>query len=364
MKTGRPTSVTGLLAQAPVLRSPFWRRTILILALAICALLTFFPEKYRAMASLTPTDPSALGLSGTLGQFGSIGNVFGNQAAIEVSMKVARSDVVRNKVSERLNLPKRLGKTKLKTMRWLDRKVDVNTVRGGIIEFEISLRDAKLAEQIISVYGEAVRAELATISQNQTAYKRDILNNLITEASDRLAKSQAAYDTFRLQTRYSSPQAAIYAAGDRIPQLETLIRSKEVELNAARQFGTDDNIKVRQILAEMESLQRHLDEARSTSPAAQSSVGQVVERSTQVDKLRRDLDVAQGLFDNYKRFLQGTSVEDLTATANIRILEQAHIDTARQYNYIPLSIGILLLLVGLGIEFYLLRLPIGARVEP
>lgn len=353
-----PRSIIGIIANAPLVRNTLLRRIVLLALIAVCAALTFFPEKYRAASSLTPTDPASLGLSGTLGQLGAVGNVFGNQAAVEVSMKVARSDYVRDAVTKKLGLDKRLGLSALQTHRWLYRKLDVSTLRGGIIEFEIELRDPVLAKDIVRAYGEAVRVQLADISRTQTSYKRDILLKLVDETSERLAKAQEAYDTFRLQTRYSSPQAAIYAAGDRIPELEALIRAKSVELNAARQFATDDNFSVRQRLAEMEALQRQLDEARSVSPEQQSSVGQVVRQSTKVDKLRRDLLLAQTLYDSYKRFLQGTSVENLTSTANIRILEPAYIDSERQYNWLPLAVGALILLLGMAIEVYLIRPPL------
>lgn len=347
-----------MVAHAPLVRNAALRRTVLVILVALFGVLTLFPEKYRAASSLTPTDPGSLGLGGTLGQLGAVGSVFGNQAAVEVSMKVARSDYVRDVVMKKLNLDKRLGLSRIATHRWLDRKVDVTTLRGGIIEFEVKLRDQALAKAIVGAYGEAVRVQLATISRTQTSYKRDILLRLVDEASERLARAQAAYDSFRLQTRYSSPQAAIYAAGDRIPELEALIRAKDVELNAARQFATDDNFNVRQRLAEMEALQRQLAEARSVSPRQQSSVGQVVRQSTQVDKLRRDLDLAQGLYDNYKRYLQGTSVENLTSTANIRILEPAYVDSERQYNWLALVAAVVTLLLGFAIEVYLMRPPL------
>jgi uncharacterized protein involved in exopolysaccharide biosynthesis len=355
-------SIIGMVAHAPLVRNATARRLAVLVVLVACAILTLFPEKYRAASSLTPTDPTSLGLSGTLGQLGAVGSVFGNQAAVEVSMKVARSDYVREGVTKALGLDKRLGLSVLETHRWLERKLDVSTLRGGIIEFEIKLRDPVLARDIVRAYGDAVRTQLADISQKQTSYKREILLKLVDQANDRLTQAQVAYDTFRLRTRYSSPQAAIYAAGDRIPELEALIRAKAVELNAARQFATDDNFSVRQRLAEMEALQRQLDEARSISPEQQSSVGQVVTQSTQVDKLRRDLMLAQGLYDSYKRYLQGTSVENLTSTANVRVLEPAYIDSQRQYNWLALIAGVLILGLGLAIEVYLIRPPLdGAK---
>lgn len=356
-----PRTIIGTIASWPIIRHPWLRRGVVTVALAICAVLTLFPQQYRAAVSLTPTDPTSLGLSGTLGQLGAVGNVFGNQAAVEVSLKVARSEYVRSLVARKLNLEKVLGKAPIETHRWLDREVDIRALRGGIIQFEVKQRDPDFARRIVAAYGAAVREQLAIIARTQTVQKRDILLQLVDSASDRLSRAQAAYDTFRLQSRYSSPQMALYAAGDRIPELEATIRTKQVQLSAMRQFATDENIRVRQMRAEIGSLQAQLTEARSTSPGERSSVGQLVRQSTQVDKLRRELDLAQSLYDNYKRYLQGTSVEDLTSTANIRVLEPPFVDTARQFNTLPLALGVIILLFGLAIEFYSIRPPIGER---
>ncbi|RSV42514.1 hypothetical protein CA234_06855 [Sphingomonas sp. ABOLE] len=356
-----PRSLVGTLATAPLVRNPLWRRIALLILIAIFLVLAFFPERYRAAMTLTPTDPSSLGLSGTLSQLGAAGSVFGNQAAVEISMRVARSEFVRETVSKEVNLPALLKRNRIETHRWLDRHVDIRSLKGGIVQFELKDRDADFARKVIAAYGEAVRKELARIAREQTAYKRQVLMDLVESASDRLAKAQNDYDQFRLKTRYSSPQAAIYAAGDRIPEMEGAIRGKEVQLAQMRQFATDDNMRIRQVVAEIAALRSQLAEARSLKPDEHSSVGQVVVQSTEVDRLRRELSLAQTLYDNYKRFLQGTSVEDLISGANVRVLEPPYIDTARQVNLIPLGLAAVLLLLGLAVEFYTLRPPLLER---
>lgn len=362
--TPRNLSLVGRLSQAPILRNAWLRRLVLALIVGACAVLTLFPQQYRAALSLTPADPASLGLAATVSQLGALNSVFGNQSAVEVSLKLGTSPYVRNKVAERLKLEDKLGMTRQQALRWLYREVDVRSMRGGIIQIETKLPDGELGKQIVGAYGDAIREQLAIIGRNQTQYKRDILVELVTKASDELQVAQSRYDSFRLQTRYSQPQAAISAIGERIPLLEQAIQSKQVELNAKRQFATDDNMIIREVLAEIASLQEQLREARSVSPTDQNSVGRVVRQSTEADRLRRDLDLAQSLYDNYKRYLQGTSVEDLTSTANMRILEPAFIDPARQYNWVFFGIGALFLLLGLAIEFYNLRPPVRAVAVP
>lgn len=355
----RPFGIMAFLTHSARMPTPMVRRTVLAIVVALCLVLTLFPERYRAAVSLTPTEPSSLGLSGTLSQLGAVGSVFGNQAAVEVSLKIARSDYVRALVTKQLDLERRFNRTPLENSRWLRRNISVRALRGGIIEFETTLRDPKFAHELIAAYGEAVREQLAVVSRNQTAYKRKVLVDLVEQSSERLAEAQSKYDLFRLRTRYSSPQAAIGAVGDRIPKLEDTIKSKQVALNAARQFATDDNLTVREIMAEISALQRQLAQARSTSPSNVNSVGRVIKESTEVDRLRRNLDIALTLYESYKRYLQGTAVEDLTSTANVRILEPAYIDTTRQYNWTFALIGLFVAAFGLAMEFYLLRPPVG-----
>jgi uncharacterized protein involved in exopolysaccharide biosynthesis len=122
-------------------------------------------------------------------------------------------------------------------------------------------------------------------------------------------------------------------------------------------------MRVRQILSEIESLDDELRRVRSTSPTNENSLGQVVESSTKARKLKRDLDIAQNLYDNYSRYLRGTPVENLTSTANVRLLEPPYIDTSRQYNFLPMALGLIILLFGMAIEFYRMRPPLEDTAE-
>ncbi|KQR86232.1 hypothetical protein [Sphingomonas sp. Leaf343] len=355
-----PPSLIGSLRRAPLVRSPWLRRAIIVVLLAICAVLTLFPERYRAAVTLTPTDPASLGLGQTLGQLGALNSVFGNQAAVEVSMRVARSVYVRQAVIKQLDLVKRLGlRDDIHASRWLEKNVDIRTMRGGIVQMEIETPDAAFGRQIVTAYQNATQARLGEIARRQTEYKRGILERLVREAGERRDQAEAAYNDFRLRTRYSDPRFAIGAIGERIPVLQAAIKAKEVELNAARQFATDENISVRQIIAQLDALKSQLAQLQALNPTENNSIGRVVRQSTQVRKLERELNIAQQLYDGYTRYLEGTAVEDLTSTATVRVLEPAYIDTARQLNLIPAALGVLILLVGLGVEFYGWRPPVG-----
>lgn len=329
---------------------------------AIALVLTFYPVRYRAAVTLTPTDPQSLGLSGTLGQLGALNSVFGNQVAVEVALRIARGEAVRDLVIKKTDLAKRLhDNDRVDLHRWLDREVEIRSLRGGILMVEMQSHDADLAKEIVAAYADATQYRLAEISKTQTAYKRDILLQLVSDASQQLSVAQARYDSFRLQNRAPTPETTVEAVSLRIPQLESAIKARQVDLAAARQLYTDDNNVVRQMTAELAALQRQLAQVSATSPTANSTVGRAVSASSQLFKLERDLKIARALYDSYMRYLQGTAVEDLTSSANIRILEPPFVDTSRQLYLPALAIAIALSLLWAAIEFYRLRPPVGAR---
>jgi len=355
----RNEGIIGALLRAPLLRRAWPRRCIAAGLIGICAILALFPQPYRAAMTLTPSDPPTLSPGSIGGGLSSLTGVFGNQSEVEVLVRVAQSTYVEQQVSQRLNLPQRLGKTEAQVEVWLTRKVHIRALRGGMVMFETTLHDAKLARDIIAAFGEAARNQMATSARSETALKRDTLLSLLHDATDKLSAAQSAYDAFRLKTHYSSPQMAISAEGDRIPELERMIHEKQVELQAKREFGTDSNMGVRQVLSEIDALNSQLAQVRSTSPEEQNSVGRVVKESTEADRLRRQLDLARTVYENYLRFLQSTTAEDLAATSNARVLEPAFVDPERQFNLLPIFVALLIAIAALAMEFYRMRPPVG-----
>jgi uncharacterized protein involved in exopolysaccharide biosynthesis len=356
-----PRSLIGTLAALRLL-STFGRRCAVFGGLiALFTLLSFYPERYRAAASLMPADPQSLGISSALGSTTS--TVFGNQAVVEVALRVTNSVYSRNIVIDQLNLTKRLGWSRIAILRWLERNVDIRSLRGGIISIEMQTRDPQLGHDIVAAYAKAAQNRLAQISRQQTAYKRDVLLQLVDDSSRRLAVAQSAYDNFRLRNRAPEPTTAVQAVSNRIPQLEAAAKVKQVELASARQLFTDDNPVVRQKIAELHALEAELAEVKATTQSDDATVGQAVSTSSQLFRLQRDLKIARTLYDNYLTYLQGTAVEDMTSMANMRVLEPAFIDPERQIWWPTAAIAAALLLVWGAVEFYRLRPPVGATLS-
>ena len=75
-------SIVGQIAHLRLFTQLRWRAVLFSGLTLVFALLAFFPERYLATSSFTPSDRDSMGLSGTLGQLGALNSVFGNQAAV------------------------------------------------------------------------------------------------------------------------------------------------------------------------------------------------------------------------------------------------------------------------------------------
>lgn len=205
-----PPTFLGTIWNSRLGRSRWLMRTVFSLLIACGLLLSFFPERYRAAVTLTPTDPVSMGLSGTLGQLGALNSVFGNQAAVEVALKVGRSQQVREIAIKELQLARRLNiSDPVKLHRWVQDHVEIRSLRGGIIQFEMRDRDANLAQAIVAQFAQATQERLAQISRRQTQYKRDVLLKLVGDASSRLSVAKGNFDRFRLTNRAVLPDVAL-----------------------------------------------------------------------------------------------------------------------------------------------------------
>ena len=341
-----------------------WKRALLFgVPMAVLVGLAAFPEKFRVEASLTPVDPSTLGLSSSLEQFGALNSVFGKQAAVEVALRIGRSIYTRERVIRIASLEQRLDMPKIKLHRWLDNEIEIRALRGGIILIQMDYTDKKIAQDIVAAFSNSTRDELSKIQQRQTKYKKDILEKLVAQSGLRLSRAQSEFDTFRLQNGYGDPGISFGALSSRIPGIRTAIEDLNRRIAAANKFLTPENISMIQLQAERIALIDQLNEALDTRPGVRAgTVGEVVDASTKSNELDRELRVARTLYTNYLRYLEGTVVEDLTSSANIRMLEQPYVSTERQYRWSLLAAAIALFLLWMAIEFYRLRPPLGAPV--
>lgn len=158
-----PPTVIGSLRRTRGMRIPILRRALFGTALAICAMLTLYPERHRAAVTLLVVDPA--------GQPPRAFPDTRDRPAVQAVLRIARSVEVRQRVLRRLTPIARLELAdEPSAQRWLDGHVAARTMRGGIVRIETAMRDAAFARQIVAAYQAATQQRLAEIAAGEPLF--------------------------------------------------------------------------------------------------------------------------------------------------------------------------------------------------
>lgn len=348
-------------------RNPWMRRMIFGALIMLTALLALFPPCYVANVKMAPQDTNTAGLNSILSQLG--GNyaaLLGNHQPVEIDLAIGRSFDVQSDVARTLGLVDGPGQAALeRAVRKLNKNVDVRALRAGIVEIEVNGHDEDRTLRTAQIYSRALQNRLAQLSRDQTAFKRTVLNDRMKEAGDRLSRAENAVNAFRQQNRIIQPEAQLSDAVATLSSLRAQYQSVQVELAKAQRFYAEGSYQVQSIRTALTALQGQIAAAEDrTSNSNGLTASGIAPRSVEFDRLNRDLGFARSLYEAYTRYLEGAAVEDLTANFNMQIIEPAFIEPGWHFNATPFAALVVLVLLAAASEFYWLRPPSGARLQP
>ncbi len=348
-------------------RRPARRRLTFCVIALILAVLCVWPRHYLARADLLPQD-SPNGLSALLGPGGGgglagLGALLGNHQSIEADLTMARSYVVLRDVIARLRPSSPRGASEARRAEiGLRRKVDIAAIRGSILQITVRDADPVFAKAVVTAYVGAIQGSLTRLSLHQAAQKRAVATNRLSEASTQLASAQAALTRFRAENKLALPEAQLGAGVSELAALQGRLQAKLVELRTVRQFATDANVRVQAVAAEIAGLQSQIAAAQTASRGQGGpNLAAMALQSAQYLNLYRDEKFAEALYAIYTRFLEEVTTDELSANANIDVIEPPYVDPARQFNAWAVGLLILTLVLAFAAEYYIARPPVGRR---
>lgn len=352
------------------------RRGYAVLAL-ILLILCVFPRPYVSRAQVVPQDSESLGLSSTMSALGGQLQNFaallgGARQPIDMYLAIGRSAEVEDTVIAKLKLAGPGGHADVAAARRaLERKVDVHTLTGGIIEIETRTHDAGQSQKLTEAYVSAISDRIVALGRERTERKRNVVMQRFKEAAGRVTKTQAALENFRLRNHLAEPQAELGSALSLRAGLQAQLQAKQVELQTLRQFQGPDNPQLKAVQEEVANLQAQI--ARTATPAAGAAgpnVAGLTEVSGEYLDLYRDYLFAQALYEVYARSSEEVAVEALAGetASDVQVIEAARLDADRKYNIPAVAALALLILLALFTEIYApatgIDLRFGRKAEP
>ena len=354
------------------LRRPKLRRIGYVLVALVLAVLCVFPRSYVAKSKMLPQDEQSGGLAAVLGSLGgglqNFASLIGTHQTVEVYLLIARSNDVFADVVNRLHLVGPHGyRTAEAAKLSLARRVDIHSLTGGILEIQARDADPVRATLLTTTFGQAIQDRVAELSREQTAKKRLVIETRYKDAGEHLAQAQAALDQFRRTNRLAEPGAQFGSALGLKTTMQGEIMAKQVALQTAREFQTDNSIEVKTLQADIASLQRQVAQVDAGSPTNEDfTLSALAVKNTEYLNLFRTEKFEEALYDTYTRSLEQVSVEDAIAdvNTNIQIVEGPHVVPGRHFNIPAVGALLAVLLLAFYTEYYVPATRLGYRREP
>jgi uncharacterized protein involved in exopolysaccharide biosynthesis len=338
-------------------------RRIVYAVLTIAAIIfCVFPQPYLARAKILPQDNSSTGLNAVLnsiaGQDGVFAAFLSNRQAIDLYLVIARSTEVQNDVVKSLDLVGQ-GRSYLSAAEAkadIDDKIEINSLTGGLLQIEALSHDRDEAQKLATAYTTAISERIRNLGREQLLIKQQIVRDRLSEANKRVTDAELALEAFRKTAKVSAnPEIELGAAISTRASIEAQIQAKRVQIQTLREFAGPENIQLLAAQRDLASLNQQLSAlARPTRSSNAPNTAVLTETSNEYLALVRDYKYAQELLEIYARFAEQVAVEDLSSStsANVQIVETAHIDPKRQYNLHAVAFLLALLLLIFVTEIY------------
>lgn len=346
---------------ARILRDPRRRRigyaVLALLLLVLCVV----PRPWIARAKLVPQDPNSGGMSALLsslgGRLGGLGSLLGEKQPIDLYLIMGRSDGVKDDVIARLKLVGPSGRyASVEAAKVaLDKKVDIHSLTGGVLEIETLTHDPDEARALTQAYVVAISERIASLGRSQIEERQKVVQERFGDANRRLSDAEAKMNAFRRQNNLADPEAQLGAALALRTGLEARLQAKLVQLESVQRFSGPENPQLKALQSEIAGLRGQIAQtARPRTGATGPNVAGLTEVSSEYLNLYRDYRFAQALFEVYSRYIEEIAMQSLVATsaASVQVVEDAHLDAERHYNVPAVALLVLLLLAAAFTEVY------------
>lgn len=330
--TGSPLSLLFLIV----------RRRKLVIAMALLVLLSglglalWLPDRYTATVVLMP--PQQGGLSGSammaqLGNLGAMASLSSGGLSIknpnDLQVALLKSTTVENAMAERFHLQSLYHRRYLSSTRrrWeRTTKVD-NGLKDGLIRLSVTDNDPRRAADLANGWVDEYKRFSATLAVTEASQRRLFFERQLDGARQAMAQAEDAMKQTQQRTGVIEIEGQARAMIASAALLRAQVAAKQVELQAMRQFATDQNpdfVRAQQELSGLEGqlAAMDLDNDRKGGDLVMPK-GQVTEASLDYARALREVKYREMVLELLTRQFEGARVDEARQGAQVQIVDPA-----------------------------------------
>jgi uncharacterized protein involved in exopolysaccharide biosynthesis len=315
----------------PLIRVAFKRKKLIgIAALVIVALAmamaVLLPCRYTATTVILPPPQGSSPGAAMMAQLGSLGAMAGMGSGAlgiknpnDLQAALLKSRTVEDAMVARFHLQQIYHAKYLSAARkqWESKALIDNGVKDGLIRLSVTDRDPRRAAELANGWVEEYKRFSATLAVSEASGRRLFFEQQLSGAREDLAHAEEQMKQTQQRTGvielYGQAHAMIASAA----MLRAQVASKQVEIQAMRQFAADGNPDLERARQEMASLQGQLS---SMDVASDRQGGDLVAPKGNLSEAGLD----------YARALREVKYREMVVQLLARQYEMARVDEARQ----------------------------------
>jgi len=303
----------------------------LALGLLVAALLK---PTFTARAVILPPQQqqsSAAAIAGQLGSLlgGGAGGGLGLKNSGDLYVGILQSRTIADRIIAKFDLMAVYRTKRIEDARD-DLKKHATFLAGkdGLIDLAVTDHRAQRASDIANAYVDELYVMNATLAISEASQRRVFFDQQLAEEKTALAAAEGALKSTQERTGLIQLGGQAESIIRSIAELEAEISSREVELQAARAFATDQNPDMVRLQEEIAALRRQLakleDDRRRLAPGdTQMPAGRVPAAGLEYGRNLREVKYHETLVDLLSRQFEAARIDEARSAPVIQVIDRA-----------------------------------------
>jgi tyrosine-protein kinase Etk/Wzc len=313
------------------------RRQIIATAfcfLAIGTMIAFLLKPtFTAKATILPPQApqsAAAALMGQLGSLGSLGGAGGFlKTPADTYVGMLQSRTIADQVIDKFHLQSLWKLSKLEDARKaLKSHVQVESAKDGLIVITADDPDPKLASDLANAFVDELYHMNASLAVTEAGQRRLFFDQQLLDERNALTHAENDLKAIQEKTGIITLAGQSEMAIRSIAEMRAEITSREVELQAIRAYGTDENPDVFRVQREIDALRKELanrENAQQSMAMGDTEIpaGRVPAKGLEYARKLREVKYHETLFELLSRQYAAARIDEAKSAPVIQVIDRA-----------------------------------------